>query len=318
MNLSAGRFLVPSRYGGNLYTAKFVRLFERVAERLGAQVVYCDDVSADDLPADCPFVMALKPVQWGYSEGFRGMLSLPSRIRVFGLWDDVHQGTRGTKLFHRDRRVLVRFFRRCDTILCTYQSPFLRWYPRYADKFVHFPFFFASADFLPVPFNTTPMSKCILSGAMNKFYPFRAVAAKNPDVVVLPHPGYDRVPARDPSKTFGSTYVRELAKYRCAVTCSAVINYTVAKYMELPAAGCLLLATHTPDLHLLGFEDRVNYLRVDEETFDTTLAEVLARPAAYEPIRKAGFELVRARHSDLQRADELERLIRERCAVPIA
>lgn len=93
-----------------------------------------------------------------------------------------------------------------------------------------------------------------------------------------------------------------------------VIGYAVAKYMELPAAGCLLLATYTPDLDLLGFQDGVNYIRVDEQTFDGKLAEILAGPEAFEPIRRAGFELVRARHADVHRAQTLERLIREHCA----
>jgi hypothetical protein len=62
--------------------------------------------------------------------------------------------------------------------------------------------------------------------------------------------------------------------------------------------------------------DRLDCLRVEEATFDATLADVRARPEAFEPIRRAGFELVHARHSDVNRADALEHLIRERCAVP--
>jgi hypothetical protein len=316
VSLADGRFLVPSRYEHNPYVAKFVALFAQVADRLGARVLFGVDVRAEDLPADCPFVVTVKPVQWGHSDGFRGLLSLPERIQVFGLWDDIHQGFRGTRYFSRDRWVLTRFFRRCDVILCVSHDPFVRWYPRHLHKLVHFPHFFSAEDFARVGFNETPLPKCILSGATGKFYPLRRHAARNPDVVVLAHPGYGGVGEEGGAGLFGEAYARELSKYRCAVTCSSVIDYTVAKYMELPAAGCLLLATHTPDLHLLGFEDGVNYLRVDESTFDATLADVLARPEAFEPIRRAGFELVHARHSDVNRADALEQLIRERCAMP--
>ena len=142
----------------------------------------------------------------------------------------------------------------------------------------------------------------------------RKIAARNPDVVTLRHPGYGDAPGRDVPGLFGEAYARELSRYRCAVTCSAVIGYVVAKYMELPAAGCLLLATYTSDLDRLGFEDGVNYVRVDEESFDGKLAEVLAAPETFERIRRAGFEMVRRRHSDDHRAEQLERLIRERCA----
>jgi len=314
MNLSAGRFLVPVRYKASPYVAKFVRLFERVAERLGAQVVYCDDVRAEDLPADCPFVVVLNPVIWCYSGGFRGLLSLPRSIRVIGLWDDIHQGKGGTKYLHSDRWVLTRFFRRCDVILCTYRAPFLRWYRWHADKLVHFPMFFSLEDFQDVAFNSTPIPKCILSGSIDTFYPLRRFAARNPDVVVMAHPGYAAASPEGLPGTFGAAYARELARYRCGVTCSLVIGYAVAKYMELPAAGCLLLATYTPDLDLLGFQDGVNYIRVDEQTFDGKLAEILAGPEAFEPIRRAGFELVRSRHADVHRAQTLERLIREHCA----
>ncbi len=294
MHLAAGRFLVPASYEGNPVVAKFVHLFETVAGRLGAEVRYCDDIGLEDLPVDCPFVLALKPVQLGRSGGFRGLLRLPRRIRVFGLWDDIHQGPTGTKYLSRGRRTMVRFFRRCDAILSTYRAPFLRWYPRYARKLVHFPHFFQSDDFLPVPYNPEPLRRCILSGAMGPYYPLRNAAARNPDVVIMAHPGYGEGLRASGGGTFGPAYARELSRYLCGVTCSLVIGYAVAKYMELPAAGCLLLATYAPDLDLLGYRDGVNYVRVDERTFDETLADVLARPEAFESIRRAGFELVRS------------------------
>ena len=317
MNLAAGRFVVPRRYEGNPYVAKFVGLFERVAGRLGASVLFCDDVTERDLPPDCPFVVALKPVQWGRSDGFRGLLSLPARIQVLGLWDDIHQGTRGTRYLSRDRWVLTRFFRRCDVILCTSHDPFVHWYPRHAAKLVHFPHFFRWEDFRAVAYNEAPLERCVLSGAVGRFYPVRKVAARNSAVVTLRHPGYGDAPGRDAPGLFGDAYARELSRYRCAVTCSAVIGYVVAKYMELPAAGCLLLATYTSDLDRLGFEDGVHYVRVDEGSFDDKLGEVLANPRAFERIRRAGFEMVRGRHWDDHRADQLERLLRERCAAPV-
>ncbi len=313
MNLADGRFLVPARYAGDPYVAKFVRLFERVAARLGSRVVFCDDVRADDLPGECPFVVVVKPVQWGKSDGFRGLPSLPPSIQVIGLWDDIHQGKRGTRYFSRDRRVLTRAFRRCNVILCTSQAPFVRWYPRYAAKLVHFPHFFMADDFLPVPYDPAPTPKCILSGATGEFYPLRRHAAENPSVVLLPHPGYGEALRQGSAGLFGVEYARELSRYLCGVTSCSVIEYAVAKYVELPAAGCLLLANYTSDLDLLGLIDGVNYLRVDTTTFDETLARVLADPGAFEPVRRAGFELARSRHADVNRADQLEQVIRERC-----
>jgi len=312
MNLAAGRFFVPSCYEGNQYVSKFTRLLTRVAGRLGATLSFADDVRAADLPADCPFVFLLKPVQWGRSTTFRGALDLPPRIRLFGLWDDIHQGPAGTRRLSRDRWTLTRFFRRCDTVFCTYRAPFLSWYPRHAAKLVHLPFFFSADDFQDLTPNPAPLPKCLLSGAMGRFYPLRNAAARHPDVVVMPHPGY----AGDAAGAFGSTYARTLWQYRCGITCAATIGYTVAKYLEIPAAGSLLLASDAPDLPELGHEAGHTFVRVDERNFGTVLADVLARPEGYEEIRQAGHALVRARHSDLDRAEALERILRERCAAP--
>jgi len=314
MNLAAGRFLIPTRLEGSPFFARFQWVFDTVAARLGAEVMYCDDVRAEDLPPDCPFVVPFRPVQWSYSEGFGGLLTLPARIRVFGFWDNVHQGMKGTRWFHRDRRVLVRHFRRADAIITSNRTPFLKWYPRFADKLEHLPMFFTSSHFAGVEFNETPMPTCVLAGSLGKFYPFRQAVAGNPNVKVIPHPGYTEVQEGGGGGVFGADYARELSRYVAAVTCGSVLGYAVAKYFELPAAGCLLLAQYLPDLDLLGYRDGVNYLAVTEKNFDAKLADVLARPEAYAPVRRAGFELMRSRHADTHRAEQLEQFIRARCA----
>lgn len=312
MNLAAGRFFVPTVYERSPYVSKFTGMLERVAGRLGASLAFADDVRADDLPDGCPFVFLLKPVQWGNSHRFRGALSLPPEIRLFGLWDDVHQGPGGTRRLSRDRWVLSRFFRRCDTIFCTYRAPFLSWYPRYAARLVHLPHFFVADDFAGLVPNASPLPKCILSGALGRFYPLRNAVAMHPDVVAMHHPGYGQAP----TGSFGPAYARELWRYRCGVTCSATIGYTVAKYLEIPAAGCLLLASDAPDLGALGHAAGRTFVRVDERSFGGVLADVLARPGAYEAIRQAGHALAWGGHSDVHRAEALERVIRERCAAP--
>lgn len=312
MNLAAGRFLVPTRYEGNPYAAKLTALLQLAADHLGATFAFADDVQAADLSRECPFVFLLKPVQWGRSTAFRGALGLPSRIKLFGLWDDIHQGPGGPKRFSRDRWTLTRFFRRCDTVFCTYRAPFLDWYPRYAAKLVHLPFFFSASDFQGLTPNPAPLAKCLLSGATGRFYPLRSAAARHPDVVVMPHPGY----AGGTAGAFGASYARALWEYRCGVTCAATIGYTVAKYLEIPAAGSLLLASDAPDLAELGHAAGHTFVRVDERSFGGALADVLARPEAYEGIRQAGYALVRSRHSDAHRAETLEGVLRARCAAP--
>lgn len=317
-NLGAGRFLVPTWLEHSPYSGRIIRVLEQVAARLGAELWFRDDVREEDLPPDCPFVMPFRPVQWSHADGFAGLLTLPARIQVLGVWDDVHQGMRGSHRFHRDRRILLRHFDRADVIVSFNRTPFLQWYPEHARKLVHVPMFYSEADFADIRFNPAPLPQCILSGSLGKFYPFRKAAARHPGVVVLPHPGYSEASRPGGPGTFGADYARELSRYVCGVTCGSVVGYVVAKYMEIPAAGCLLLAPHLPDLDLLGYEDGVNYIQVNDATFGAVLADVLARPQAYESIRRAGYDMVRARHTDAQRVDQLEALIRGRCAPPTA
>ena len=70
----------------------------------------------------------------------------------------------------------------------------MQWYPRHAAKLVHFPHFFRAADFRAVAYNEAPIERCVLSGAVGRFYSVRKIAARNPDVVTLRHPGYGDAP----------------------------------------------------------------------------------------------------------------------------
>jgi hypothetical protein len=279
-------------------------------ETYGCSVVVADDIDPVRVARECSYVVVFKPTQWNRPASFAGVLDLPDRVKVFGVWDDIHQGKRGPKWWTRDYRVLSRFFRRCDRIFCTYDFAFRKWYPKFSRKLISLPHFYSEEDFRDISYNETPIYKCLLSGATGPFYPLRRRALDNSDVVVLPHPGYGAEALGRESLKFGKAYAEELSKYFCAVTCCSIIDYPVAKYMEIPAAGCLLLASHTPDLDALGYRDGVNYVRVSEDDFDARLADVLARPEAYEPIRRAGFEFVRSRHSDVHRARQMAEAIR--------
>jgi hypothetical protein len=303
--LEGGLILVPTRYAQNLYTDKFVRMFRRMEETHGCRVVVADDIDPAKTARETSFVVVFKPTQWNRPANFTGVLGLPAGVKVFGLWDDIHQGKRGPKWWTGDYRVLTRFFKRCDGIFCTYDHAFRKWYPKFSGKLIHLPHFYSDEDFREVPYNEHPVMKCLLSGATGEFYPLRRHAMKNPGVVVLPHPGYGADSLSKGDMKFGKGYAEELSKYFCGVTCSSIIDYPVAKYMEIPAAGCLLLASHTPDLDALGYRDGVNYVRVDEKNFDSKLADVLANPGNYEGVRRAGYEFVRSRHSDLIRADQM-------------
>lgn len=86
---------------------------------------------------------------------------------------------------------------------------------------------------------------------------------------------------------------------------------TVPKYYEIAAAGGLLFAQETDDLPLFGFEHGKNCIVFNRDNFEELALEYLAHPEDYLPIRRAGRELVRQRHSLSARLDSFEQHVRE-------
>ena len=138
--------------------------------------------------------------------------------------------------------------------------------------------------------------KCILSGALDSHpYPFRNSVASSQDsnVHILPHPLYrTECYVRDDKYKVGPSYYEELSKFFCSLTTPSVLGYVVAKYMEIPACGCLLLAEHTEDMDILGFQDGINYLKVTKESFREDLHYILDYPHAYDDVIKNGYDLI--------------------------
>lgn len=86
---------------------------------------------------------------------------------------------------------------------------------------------------------------------------------------------------------------------------------TVPKYFEVPAAGALLFAQETDDLSSLGFEDEVNCIVFNRQNFEDRARAWLTDPDRYLPIRVAGRDFIRERHTISIRIKELEQHINE-------
>ena len=126
-------------------------------------------------------------------------------------------------------------------------------------------------------------------------YPFRhdVAISQDPNIHVLLHPCYRTdCYERDDKYKVGPAYYKELSKFFCALTTPSVLGYVVAKYMEIPACGCLLLAEHTKDMDALGFQDGVNYIRVDKESFRVDLFDILENAGEYKEVIKNGYDLI--------------------------
>ena len=154
----------------------------------------------------------------------------------------------------------------------------------------------------------------ILSGNLDgRVYPWRAwVKSLNlAGVDILPHPGYDNLGAMSNSR---DSYFARLSQYIAGFTCNSILDYTVAKYFEIPYAGCVLLAAwpNLTDIELLGFVDGVNCLFVGENN-ETYLRKVVTHMLSKNDagqVAENGQQLVLSRHTASHRIAYLKRIVR--------
>jgi hypothetical protein len=151
--------------------------------------------------------------------------------------------------------------------------------------------------------------RVFLSGAVSHLhYPYRAlvadkISAGDARFERQEHPGYAANP--DP-EVVGARFAARLNSYLACVTDGSRFNYTVAKMLELPAAGCLLLVNDemAPILAQLGFVAGTHYLAYTAASLDAVVDAVLdpANAAAVDALRAQGQALVWARHTVAHRA----------------
>lgn len=148
---------------------------------------------------------------------------------------------------------------------------------------------------------TTPWQErkdaILLSGRISRQYKLRnriyeyISRHENLNVDILEHPSYD---VKNPlHRIIGIAFIEFLASYKYAIATTAY-DYTVAKYMEIPAAGCLLIAEPTSDLPQLGFRDGENCIMIARDNYKETLCrrELLGD----ERMARRGYDLVRNNH----------------------
>lgn len=161
---------------------------------------------------------------------------------------------------------------------------------------------------LPLRPHSAVAQRVFLSGASYRdHYPYRAIVADKISAgdarfEQQEHPGYNNP---DP-ETLGARFAARLNSYLACVTDGLIYNYTVAKMLELPAAGCLLLVNGemAPILAQLGFVAGTHYLAYTAASLDAVVDAVLdpANAAAVDALRAQGQALVWARHTVAHRA----------------
>lgn len=205
---------------------------------------------------------------------------------------------------------------RADIILTPFWEYFCDNFPQYVYKAIFFPVFIApKTRYSDMPFNDNPIRKCLMSGAINNEVYFIRQKVFN---YMLDHESQTHIvhaypPYQAQHDFIGDKYASFLNAYFCSVTCSSKFNYVVAKYMEIPAAGTLLLANETKDSIKLGFVPNEHFIPITENNVMEQIDFVLSswKHNEYDSIRKNAKEFVLENHTIDNRFEQFKQIMKD-------
>ncbi len=231
-----------------------------------------------------------------------GLLATDPRVKLIDFYEDLECWD-----FAECIKNKLLAFERFDVLVGPFNETFSKWYPQFLHKHIYFPHYFAPFEkFAALEPDPNPIMKCLLSGKGvvhingNNCYPFRQYILDKVPTDILKY-GESSIKFAD--------YPKFLNSYFCAIATGAVSQLAVAKYLEIPAAGTLLLAEEINDAVLLGLKANVHYVPITRETVVEKIREVLRNPERYIEMRDRATKLVRENHSELNRFKEFENIL---------
>jgi len=276
-------------------TDRYPLLF-KMFEAKGWKVIYDNVLRPSEIEGDT--LIAFKTPQHNQIDAARVVRRLPPSIRVVLYLTDIDTGhpSRPNVRIKQYERTVSHALNRADLVLCPYRSRFLQKWPQHEAKLRWLPHFFATDErYKSLPYNENPASMCLVAGATKSpVYELRRFVLANQTEFVarLPHPGYKA--KTGPKFKLGGDFAKHLNRFFCALSDVSIREYVVAKTVEIPAAGALLITNHCQDLEDLGFKDGVNCLIVDNNNALDVIDAVCRDPEKYEEIRKKGCDWVRS------------------------
>ena len=214
-------------------------------------------------------------------------------------------------------------FRRADLIISPLKEYFNNQNPDFKDKHFFLPNYFAPEErFTGLPYNENPKMKCLMSGQALRYYTIRVhiieTVMKHPEwrdkIDILEHKRFPKQFFTIPKRPY-EEYGQVINEYFCSVTDSshATHNSVVAKSLEIPAAGALLLTTKVSDRDEMGFVPYEHYIPITRKTALEQIKACLENPGDYEGIRKKGMEFVRGNHGLRSRFEQLKKAVGGLC-----
>jgi hypothetical protein len=295
----------------NYSTDRYLKFFEMFKEKDGFELGYSN---SPQVPPDADVVIAHSGPQHSWPDSMMNLVHLPKRTKLIAYMGD--PWSHGNKILEAN---MPRMLERADAILSCTEYCFNHFWGKFKGKMVWFPNFFAPFERFDLPIRNIKdinTERLLITGStFESFYPIRASALKTVPmgkIRVIQHPGFH--PNLDKAEKEGH-YVRDkyaevLNSYFVSLCCSTVWKCMVAKYVEIAAAGSLVLADDCPDVRKAGLQANVHFVPITKDNMLGMLNDVLAHPQKYDAIRHNGREYARAHHSERSRYTQLRGLIK--------
>jgi len=302
------------------WTDRFAIFFSEVAKKYGFDIASMDTAkSIKRVTKDVDLVFGFAWEQ-RYHEAMRSAITLDKHIIFILYVHDIHWA------YKLRREDTTRLLQRADLILTPYYSYLKKVWGQFMEKTIFFPHFFAPCDrYCNLEYNKEPKMKCLLTGNIKeKRYQIRWIIKEavlkdkslKDKVDILQHPRHSTQYWTRSNGGEKEKYPRTLNEYFCAVCDSSVWNLLLTKYVEIPAAGVLLIADEPEDGKKAGFIPWKHYVPITEKNAVSQINDCLKNPEKYEEIRKESMKFVRLNHSVdnrvIQFGDVLKRAIAKR------
>ncbi|OPX39478.1 MAG: hypothetical protein B1H11_02960 [Desulfobacteraceae bacterium 4484_190.1] len=320
MNKMSGLIIIPKIYTKSYISiGRYLSLFNLIRDEYGFRIIFEDDYDPANITED--IVIVLKSPNKHYPYLMKSIRELPKGKKLITYVTDLHEQPELQKSFkYTEFHIsMKKMFERSDKILCPYDYAFNTLWPEFVEKYEFFPHFLPDYEYFKnVQTNRTPIIKCLVSGAISVFpdyYPLRKyIASRNNDnITILKHPGYfrqDEEMLKSGGK-IGIEYYNEINKYYCALATSSTLHYVVAKYLEIPATGSLLMANYTYDLDKMGIKKNEHYVEISKDNFFDVLDEVLSNTAKYDKIRENAKTYIFKHFNIRNRFDQFKKILEE-------
>jgi len=299
--MTKGLILVPKRFEkGQSKKGHFVRwrlLFQELVDYFNFDLQYVD-VGKINIPKDIELIITFSipshtiPMINVCDE----ILKLPSKVKVIGYMVDLQC---------YDRRIIKEYmkkmFDRFDRILVMQDYLFESLYPQYIAKKIWVPHFFGPyAMFSKLSFNKKPILRCLMAGTNSKAYPLR-------EFVLKKHKKYNYIDCK--SKIPYKNYPKILNSYFCCIGTPGSQKSHVAKNIEIPATGSLLLCQTTQDILNLGFKPYEHYIPITKKNVFEQINKCITNHKDYIEIRKRARKHVMNNYSIKNRYDQVKNII---------